>query len=542
MEKKWSTADVNRFLGATEACYLTHSTDPHVRNGAASGGTTTQILLELLRQGAIDGALVWTLGTREGRPYTIPIIATSAEELLEARTSVYVATYFARDAMPLLQDFDGRVAVVTLPCDASFLRRRMQRNKELADKVFAILALFCGHNSLPELTEIVCKRHGFEWQDLTKFTYRTGAWRGTLTMQPKQGEAVTTSTRQFTHLQNLHYFSEKKCLACFDHFGFDADLSLGDSWALGERNRDIKPTVCVVRTPAGEKAFQLARSALHAEPVTPEHVLSGNSRGLLYHYNVSARAKVGEKLGRSINDRVHLPTTLLDRLIARMGVGNALWTWREPQARERLERLPFAAIKSYIYFFKGLQELNSYSWRQFPNNRQFSLIGATITGNQGAAAMLETSIAEISKRIPDAHFVVHSYFPEADKQACAANNVKVVDASPKALVLTAFPAVIDGIIRHLGFRLPNFLVTENLRELRNSAVLLDISGISLADGREKFLPFNLLCVWPAMLEGTPVVKLSQAMGPVKKIRYSQFRPLHPEAHGKNLCPGGCNQK
>ncbi|MGI9290602.1 MAG: Coenzyme F420 hydrogenase/dehydrogenase, beta subunit C-terminal domain [Gammaproteobacteria bacterium] len=537
MERKWSNADVNRFLGNARDCYLASSADPDIREGAASGGATTQILLSLLESKQIDGALVWTMGTKDGRPYATPLIATNREALLGARTSIYVATYFARDAMPLLQAFDGKVAVMTLPCDASFLRKRMQRNPELAAKIAGIFTLFCGHNSLPELTEIVCKRHGFEWQDLKRFSYRTGSWRGTLTMEPHEGETVTTSTRQFTHFQNLHYFSEKKCQACFDHFGFDADLSLGDSWTLSERKRDIKPTVCVIRTDAGARLFAASQKDLNIERVTPEHVLAGNSRGLLYHYNVSARAQVAAGMNRSINDRVHVPASLLEKLIARLGVSNALWTWRNPDAKSTLAKRPFIFIKAYIYFFKGLQEFSSYFWRQYPDNRQISLIGATLTGNQGAAAMLETSIGEVRKRLPDANFVIHSYFPEADKKACLAEHVRIVDATPRVLVLSALPALLDGLLRPLGLRLPNVLMPASLRELRNSAVLLDISGISLADGREKFLPFNLLCTWPAMLTGTPVVKLSQAMGPAKNLLTRMFarfllkRSTHTFARG-----------
>ncbi|MEX5728355.1 coenzyme F420-reducing hydrogenase beta subunit/polysaccharide pyruvyl transferase WcaK-like protein [Rhodovulum iodosum] len=516
MDKKWSNADANRFLGTVSGCFLTCSKDADVRAGAASGGTTSQILIELLSKGFIDGALVWKLGTRDGRPCAEPIMATTAEQVLSARTSTYVATYFARDAMPVIQAFDGRIAVVALPCDATYLRRRMERSPELEQQVVGILALFCGHNSLPDLTEIVCARHGVDWADLEGFTYRTGSWRGNLTMTPKGDAPIVTSTRQFTHFQNLHYFSEKKCLACFDHFGFDADLSLGDSWTLSEMNRDIKPTVCVSRTAAGDRMLELARAALDVQEIAPEHVLSGNSRGLLYHYNVSARSRAAGGMGHTINDRLHLPTSFLDRIIARMGVGNALWSWRDADARRKLERRPFWAVKAQIYAFKALQELNSYAWRRYPDNRQISLIGATLTGNQGAAAMLETSIGEISKRFPEARFVVHSYFPDADRAACTASHVRIVDARPKALVLSALPAMIDGVIRHVGLRVPNVLLTDSLREIRNSSVLVDISGISLADGREKFLPFNLLCTWPAVLTGTPVVKLSQAMGPAKR--------------------------
>jgi polysaccharide pyruvyl transferase WcaK-like protein len=48
-------------------------------------------------------------------------------------------------------------------------------------------------------------------------------------------------------------------------------------------------------------------------------------------------------------------------------------------------------------------------------------------------------------------------------------------------------------------------------------VLLDIGGITFSDGRGKYLPFNILTIWPAMLMGVPVVKLAQAVGPFHEI-------------------------
>ena len=48
------------------------------------------------------------------------------------------------------------------------------------------------------------------------------------------------------------------------------------------------------------------------------------------------------------------------------------------------------------------------------------------------------------------------------------------------------------------------------RQLARSQVLLDVFGVSYSDGRERFLPFNVLCNWPAMMFRVPVVKLSHA--------------------------------
>jgi polysaccharide pyruvyl transferase WcaK-like protein len=57
-----------------------------------------------------------------------------------------------------------------------------------------------------------------------------------------------------------------------------------------------------------------------------------------------------------------------------------------------------------------------------------------------------------------------------------------------------------------------------VRDLYGCDALVDLAGVSFIDGREKFLPFNLLTIWPAMLLGVPVFKLSQALGPFDHLR------------------------
>ena len=46
-------------------------------------------------------------------------------------------------------------------------------------------------------------------------------------------------------------------------------------------------------------------------------------------------------------------------------------------------------------------------------------------------------------------------------------------------------------------------------------LLIDLAGVSFIDGREKFLPFNILTLAPAFFLKVPVVKFSQAMGPFR---------------------------
>jgi coenzyme F420-reducing hydrogenase beta subunit len=121
--QNWSKEEIQRYLGSYRSCHVTHSADESVRVGAASGGTSSQLAIDMLEQGMVDGVLVWTLVYGEDSPRTRPVIATTRSEILAARTSLYSSVSWPRDAMPLVQYFEGSLAVMTLPCDASYLRR-----------------------------------------------------------------------------------------------------------------------------------------------------------------------------------------------------------------------------------------------------------------------------------------------------------------------------------------------------------------------------------------------------------------------------------
>jgi colanic acid/amylovoran biosynthesis protein len=167
----------------------------------------------------------------------------------------------------------------------------------------------------------------------------------------------------------------------------------------------------------------------------------------------------------------------------------------------------------------------------------FGLIGATIWGNRGAEAMLVTSIGQMRQRFPDSRFVIFSYYPSKDRSLIKDKSVRVISATPRSLILRHFPlSLLAGVLRLVGIRLPDGLLNKTVRALRECDVLLDVSGISFADEREKFIPFNVLNMWPALLVGTPVIKLAQAMGPFThpfvRIPAQIFLPKCAQIHAR----------
>lgn len=141
------------------------------------------------------------------------------------------------------------------------------------------------------------------------------------------------------------------------------------------------------------------------------------------------------------------------------------------------------------------------------------LIAATLTGNHGAEAMAISVIGRLRERLPDLRFVLFSYYPQADCLAIADEQVHVASGTPWALVANHLPGALLGACLPKGKRQTSALLSDEARQLSTCDVLIDLAGVAFIDGREKFLPFNLLTLVPAMLLGVPVIKASQALGP-----------------------------
>ncbi len=146
--------------------------------------------------------------------------------------------------------------------------------------------------------------------------------------------------------------------------------------------------------------------------------------------------------------------------------------------------------------------------------KQFSFMGGSIWGNRGAEAMLVTSIGELRKIDPELEFNVFSVYPENDVQLIKDAKVRIFNGKPLQMALWHFPwALLAAFFRLFKIKIP---LPKSLAHMRDSEALLDIGGITFSDGRTLQLLFNVFTIWPAMLMGVPVIKLSQATGPFKK--------------------------
>lgn len=144
-----------------------------------------------------------------------------------------------------------------------------------------------------------------------------------------------------------------------------------------------------------------------------------------------------------------------------------------------------------------------------------AIIGSALYGNQGAAAMLVTSLQELSKTYPNAEFSLLSLYPELDHQKNKFRNLTVYNAKPLYLTFVIIPLAVCWkilpFLRHL------FTRNNSLRALAEADIILDQGGITFVDGRGAFLIYNVASLLPGVVMSRKIIKCSQAIGPFKNF-------------------------
>ena len=146
--------------------------------------------------------------------------------------------------------------------------------------------------------------------------------------------------------------------------------------------------------------------------------------------------------------------------------------------------------------------------------KQFVIAAGAISGNKGTESMVAAVCRELFLKYPECRIRLLSYHPGADRSLAHKYGIDILPGTPASLLLSTMPlAVLVKALRRFG--LPTALPERNpvIRAIRNADTVFDMGGITFSDGREIYLPFNVITILPAILMNRRVIKLSQAMGP-----------------------------
>lgn len=240
------TANYNKMVGRYEKCFTGYSNDYEVRYHSASGGMVSQFLIWLLENGKIDGAIVTKFD--HNNPLLVKtFIATTREEIISARSSKYAPVTLNRVAQDIKAASGSRYVVVGLPCHIQGMRKLMEIDKNLRDKVIGLFGIYCSCGRTFYLTEYVFKERGIQKNKITYFQYRDEGCLGKIVVKVPQKEAntirvINNNSESVLYKKNVvykeHYqsyyhplrsfFIPRRCLFCIDHYAELADVCFGD--------------------------------------------------------------------------------------------------------------------------------------------------------------------------------------------------------------------------------------------------------------------------------------------------------------------------
>lgn len=211
--------------------YLAHSADENTRKACSSGGTVTQILIDLLASKEIDGA-VGVGFTNNNAPYFEPILCKTREEIYACRGSKYYPVEFS-GVLKQIYSSEGSYALVCLPCVATSIRR-LQKEEKIFKNIKYILCLSCGHNKTAKYLDFIAACCGHKSKLITVSFRKKGDYPFSNFALEISDEDKTTLNRFrdgfISKLWCEYYFAQRGCVGCQDLFGIDGDVSFMDSW------------------------------------------------------------------------------------------------------------------------------------------------------------------------------------------------------------------------------------------------------------------------------------------------------------------------
>jgi coenzyme F420 hydrogenase subunit beta len=259
--------------GSYRGAYIGYAKQPRVREAGSSGGVVTQILLHLLREGQIDGAVV--IGSAPGDPLTpMPFIARSESEIRKAAQSKYSVVANTRVLRDLRKTND-RFAFVGVACQVHGLRKLEKLNKRMAQRSALVIGLACRGTLEQQALRDLVRAQKVDPAQIEKVNFRGGPFPGKFQVELKDGLVRDLSPYEFkdgAFLNLMRMYMPDRCHLCPDYSAEFADISCSDSF-LGSAEGDYRYkhgwTVVICRTERGEKVLQemVRAGVLHLEPL-----------------------------------------------------------------------------------------------------------------------------------------------------------------------------------------------------------------------------------------------------------------------------------
>ena len=249
-------------FGVVKSVHLSQSTTSARNIAASSGGLIKELLRHLLSTQQIDGVIA--LDHVDGIEFAARLL-TTADDVDTLPGSIY-HNLKQTNALQLLKDTSGRLAIVAIPCQLEGLYAWVKKcEPQLRDKIALSIGLLCGwqysHHSIQAMGEYL----GYNPDEIADISYRGGGPVGKLTVTTRDGEQYTASRRVDFGYQVAfdRHFNTSRCHVCINHSNFLADIVVGDAWLPSTVFTKTGISLVVCRTEFAETTLQSLVNAGH---------------------------------------------------------------------------------------------------------------------------------------------------------------------------------------------------------------------------------------------------------------------------------------
>ena len=262
--------DIAAHSGHFKTAYLSHAADAETRARGTSGGFVTALLIDLIENKDLDGAIV--VGADPDVPWKGKAeLLKSADEIRRATKSKYAVTP-VNAALAQIRETPGKYAVVGLPCHIHGIRKAMAHHKIFRERIALLIGLFCHSSIEPAAFRSLWADFGAERSRIKSFVYREGKHAGVPWLVFEDGSESPAFFRYAKSFQpdtarllSLFYrvYSQKRCLVCLDATADFADIAVGDPWMpppSPEINFKEGYTLVLARTARGEELMNKAEN------------------------------------------------------------------------------------------------------------------------------------------------------------------------------------------------------------------------------------------------------------------------------------------
>jgi coenzyme F420 hydrogenase subunit beta len=249
----------DEMYGISAQNLLVRATDETVHKMGQDGGFVSAMLIWLLEEDYIDGALVSYLEGDGTSWKAIPGVATTKEDVLRGAGSRY--TYSANPlAMKEARERGlSRLALVGMSCQSSILPVMWNRKVGKAGKPFLFnIGLLCSKTFDDAIfEELFLAKYGLHKEEMVKMNIK-----GVFQIWMRNGDYHEID------LKECHQWTREGCKTCPDFAAEHADISTG---GIG---KDNDWTLCVVRTELGREVMtrMIKAGLVEARPAEEDEV------------------------------------------------------------------------------------------------------------------------------------------------------------------------------------------------------------------------------------------------------------------------------